>query len=313
MEYLPSGNLRCQLKFAVFEQGEIISILFQCLEALEYLHAMQVTHRDVKPENILFSSRYPIHIRLADFGLARVTSPQEMASFVGTYEYMAPEVVWHHLYTQTVDVWSLGIVIMELVFGLPYSPDSQPGADWIKQLFSWVEGLPETDDMTNVEEELLGLLAGKMIRTEEQDRASARDCIAYANYRNLDQAQSTVTPSRWLEENGYGLNLYSPYARNDTDFASMVASKEGSPKTIRGSEGGIKTPTPADAMSPVAKGKLPMAPKNKGFQKGQNKVQKGPTTRSQKGPTTRSQADLTTRSRNGPTTRSQTGRGGKTK
>ena len=88
--------------------------------ALEHLHCRGVVYRDLKPENILFDSEG--HIKLADFGLSKegVNDSTEGAhSFCGTPEYLAPEVLNRKGHGTAVDFWSLGMVLYEMLTGLP--------------------------------------------------------------------------------------------------------------------------------------------------------------------------------------------------
>jgi serine/threonine protein kinase len=72
--------------------SEVVHLLFQGLEALEYLHSSRIIHRDIKPENILVHTRgISFHIKLADFGLSKVASL--LKTHCGTVRYMAPEII----------------------------------------------------------------------------------------------------------------------------------------------------------------------------------------------------------------------------
>lgn len=102
MEYLPLGNLACQ-DFIITEE-ETLQILFQGLQALDYLHSHSppLTHRDIKPANIIVRSRMPFVVKLVDFGLAKNDS--SLKTFCGSNEYAAPEIWGRHHYTATVDI-----------------------------------------------------------------------------------------------------------------------------------------------------------------------------------------------------------------
>ncbi|KAK7919750.1 hypothetical protein WMY93_011034 [Mugilogobius chulae] len=95
-----------------FYSAEIVS-------ALEYLHKKDIIHRDLKPENILLSE--DMHIQITDFGTAkRYDSKQARAnSFVGTAQYVSPELLTEKSACKSSDLWALGCIIYQLVAGLP--------------------------------------------------------------------------------------------------------------------------------------------------------------------------------------------------
>ncbi|KAL4897830.1 kinase-like domain-containing protein [Aspergillus ambiguus] len=91
----------------------------ELLCALECLHGFKVIYRDLKPENILLD--YTGHIALCDFGLCKLDMKDEdrTNTFCGTPEYLAPELLLGNGYTKTVDWWTLGVLLFEMLTGLP--------------------------------------------------------------------------------------------------------------------------------------------------------------------------------------------------
>ncbi|KAK9367189.1 kinase-like domain-containing protein [Lipomyces kononenkoae] len=91
----------------------------ELLCALECLHGFNVIYRDLKPENILLD--YTGHIALCDFGLCKLNMTQDdkTNTFCGTPEYLAPELLLGQGYTKTVDWWTLGVLLYEMLTGLP--------------------------------------------------------------------------------------------------------------------------------------------------------------------------------------------------
>jgi protein-serine/threonine kinase len=104
---------------------------FYCAElclALEYLHERDIMYRDLKPENILLSAHG--HVKLVDFGLAKghVSSHISGArTYCGTEQYLAPEVLDRQDYGKAVDWWALGMILYEMLTGLPpwYDAENQ--------------------------------------------------------------------------------------------------------------------------------------------------------------------------------------------
>lgn len=91
----------------------------ELLCALECLHGFKVIYRDLKPENILLD--YTGHIALCDFGLCKLDMKDEdrTNTFCGTPEYLAPELLLGNGYTKSVDYWTLGVLLYEMLTGLP--------------------------------------------------------------------------------------------------------------------------------------------------------------------------------------------------
>ncbi|SAL97305.1 hypothetical protein [Absidia glauca] len=98
------------------DEPTTVLVVRNCLEGLVYLHSKNYMHRDVKSENILLGHNG--QVKLADFGLATPVSHQNSAR-LGTAKWMAPEVVTESFYTENVDVWSLGITLIEMMDRVP--------------------------------------------------------------------------------------------------------------------------------------------------------------------------------------------------
>lgn len=116
MEYLPNGDLQMQISMGTFfSKDEQLNFAYQILSALQYLHHRGISHRDVKPENILFDQDF--NLKLTDFGLSREKCTT-MKTFCGTPAYMAPEIISNNIYDGSkADIWAFGITLHALCFG----------------------------------------------------------------------------------------------------------------------------------------------------------------------------------------------------
>ncbi|ETI25948.1 hypothetical protein G647_02725 [Cladophialophora carrionii CBS 160.54] len=147
MEFVPYGELAQQLRNrGAIPEADVQQIAKQILHALDYLHRRNITHRDIKPDNILIASLNPLIVKLSDFGLSKCVTDQEtfLKTFCGTLLYCAPEVYPDYgtytqgsapkrrrglgeaatkpppsPYDQSVDMWSFGAVIFHLLCGKP--------------------------------------------------------------------------------------------------------------------------------------------------------------------------------------------------
>ncbi|KAK7748470.1 hypothetical protein SLS62_008510 [Diatrype stigma] len=127
MEHVQGRNLAQEHKADDIQITELRTITKQLLEALKYMHAKGIAHRDVKPLNVIVSSRNPIYVKLVDFGMA---SRDTLRTFCGTSFYTAPEIYDMRTnyndacYTSKVDIWALGVMFLELSYGLPSAVES---------------------------------------------------------------------------------------------------------------------------------------------------------------------------------------------
>ncbi len=127
MDYCGGGDLSKFIKARrVLDEQVCRTFLRQLASALQYLRSKNVAHMDLKPSNILLSSpRKPV-LKLADFGFAQYFSEEETQSKIkGSPLYMAPEMLLERKYDAKVDLWSVGIILYEALFGkAPYKSDS---------------------------------------------------------------------------------------------------------------------------------------------------------------------------------------------
>ena len=120
LDYVPGGELFGRLKEeSTFSENRVRLYAAEIALGLGHLHSLGFIYRDLKPENILVD--IDGHLKITDFGLAKNTdeSGGTTTSFCGTPEYIAPEMLQRQPYTKSVDWWSFGILIFEMLTGLP--------------------------------------------------------------------------------------------------------------------------------------------------------------------------------------------------
>ena len=129
MEYVAGGtleNFAHENKLLPIER--VVEIIFKCTRALNFAHRIGITHRDIKPANILFSGDDPNtgDIKISDFGAAIVDNPDRtQVSGIGSPAYMSPQQVRELPLDHQTDIWSLGVVMYQLLTGqLPFQGSS---------------------------------------------------------------------------------------------------------------------------------------------------------------------------------------------
>jgi serine/threonine protein kinase len=123
MELVPGGSLRERLRGGPLPVDEVIRLAREVLEALAVLHGADIVHRDLKPGNLLLTADG--HIKLSDFGIARKwIDDQSRLTAVGTLAYMSPEQARGERVDPRSDLYSLGIVLFEMLTGRLPSVDS---------------------------------------------------------------------------------------------------------------------------------------------------------------------------------------------
>jgi serine/threonine protein kinase/tetratricopeptide (TPR) repeat protein len=118
MEYIDGQSLRTKIENGISDLDEILNIINQICDGLSEAHKEDVVHRDIKPENILIDKNG--RVKILDFGLAKlkgVSNLTKETSTLGTIHYMSPEQIQGEEVDQRADIWSLGVVLYEMLIG----------------------------------------------------------------------------------------------------------------------------------------------------------------------------------------------------
>jgi len=238
-------------KKGFFSEEESLGIFKQLADAVSYMHENEITHRDLKLDNILLGKptkdfQYPI--KLADFGLSYTRgstgSDYMMTQAVGTPIYMAPEVLTNYRYSQQCDIWSIGIVLHILLTGKP--PFIANNEEELNELIKKGQLNFSTKQWSNISPAAKQLLEG-MLKVDPAHRLTSKEVLCQPWLKG-EQNVSSVAPMNVLEmmkqcrleQSGSGnIDLYIPCDdNNNIDFIDLIAiddqekcaSKSNSPK-----------------------------------------------------------------------------------
>jgi len=118
LEYSPGGELYKRLtQKGHFSEQTSARYIRDLALALDYCHSKHVIHRDIKPENLLVGAHH--EIKIADFGWSVHAPTSRRNTLCGTLDYLPPEMVEGREHDEKVDIWSLGVLLYEFLFGGP--------------------------------------------------------------------------------------------------------------------------------------------------------------------------------------------------
>ncbi|BFZ06921.1 hypothetical protein BsWGS_09960 [Bradybaena similaris] len=175
MEYMEGGALTDVVTHTRMDEVQIATVCKACLRALAFLHSHGVIHRDIKSDSILLS--YDGKVKLSDFGFCAQVTPDlpKRKSLVGTPYWMAPEVISRLPYGPEVDIWSLGIMVIEMIDREPPFFNEPP-----LQAMRHIRDMPppKLKNPHKASPRLQGFLDRMLIRNNDQ-RASAGELMMH--------------------------------------------------------------------------------------------------------------------------------------
>jgi len=280
MEYLPGGDLMGLLiKKNILTETETRFLIAETLLAINCVHQNNFIHRDIKPDNLLLTKNG--HIKLIDFGLSTnlnkdddplyqyieeltgamnlsdsqpnrklLTRRDQALSAVGSPNYIAPEILMKHPYTKSIDFWSLGAIMYEMLFGIaPFESDSPMETAY--RIIHWKEYLkfPKNIPVSN---DSISLMKGLICDPDERldfEAIKTHRFFSGINWNNIQNELSPCKPQLTDDTDTSNFGEFSP--RNEekskktekqTDDIARIAflgfelTKKSRPKSLKPGE-----------------------------------------------------------------------------
>ena len=205
LPYCDKGNLDTVLKTKLIDNRTKLRYIYCIIDAVAYLHQKKIMHRDIKPENILIDKNDRVF--LSDFGIATYIN-NNRKTFCGSDDYMAPEIIQGKEYNEKVDIWSLGILIYELLSGkVPFERETFTNDvlnnNKIKVNYQ--------DDFSPKAKNLLG----KMLKVDQKKRIGINEIRRHCLFKDIK-----------MNENGRKMNIKMYKHKRDNKKKKILNTKK---------------------------------------------------------------------------------------
>ena len=264
MEYVDGIPLSKLMKAGRFDAALAVTVIRQICSALAEAHAAGVIHRDLKPDNVMLvtTAEGALSVKVLDFGIALPTGEEarltNTGAVVGTPFYMAPEQAQDKPVTSASDIYSLGVMLFEMLSGeLPFMADT-PMAVLLKAISTAPPPLDTILGPDDMPPNSLTALLGEMLQKKPEDRPPSVAVVGRRLDEIVRQAQLSAPHAASTEEL---TALVIDRDATQRGLADTAASPVPTPSAAPAVAAPIVTPVPADSLRPKpASTQQPVAP-----------------------------------------------------
>lgn len=232
VEFCEGGSLMDKLHNQIcFTEADARRVMYQLLVAVNYLHGRSVCHRDIKPDNTLYELKgKDSTIKLTDFGLSKIDQGyMSLSSVVGTPFYVAPEVI-QKKYDSLCDIWSLGVMLYQLLCGkCPFNGPNHSAifeailaGDITFKEIAWNVVSSEAKDLIK-----------KMLEKDPSQRINAYRCIEHHWFKASILELETTQPFFLSKESAKQFVEYKPLGFLEFEFLKQMVYMYDSREDIK--------------------------------------------------------------------------------
>lgn len=179
MELLNGGELfekLCEEDYLT--EAQACGYMKQVVQAMDYLHKNNIMHLDIKPENIVLKSADSPEIKLVDFGLAQVWSPdKEIKEMMGTAEFVAPEIINYEMIGLYTDMWAVGVLAYILLSGeSPFLGDTNQ--ETYENICQVQYDIEEDEYFDEISDDAKNFVRELLVK-QPSKRITAKDCLTH--------------------------------------------------------------------------------------------------------------------------------------
>jgi serine/threonine protein kinase len=193
LEQCEGGDLKKFLKGRPLKEKYAKFYLKQLADGLKYLRSFNITHRDLKPQNLLLTNNNKT-LKITDFGFAKIVGSEALAeTMCGSPLYMAPEIMENTPYTTKADLWSVGIIMYEILF-------AKYPIKGVNGIFDLIHKIKHTSVITiperpTVSTDCKDLLRG-LLQKDYRDRISWEDYFTHPWFNGSNTVSSSVAAKK---------------------------------------------------------------------------------------------------------------------
>jgi len=260
MDYVEGETLRKKLTAGPVQVRRAIEIGMQVAEGLAILHEHGMIHRNIKPENIMI--RKDGVVQVMDFGLIRrggLSPEAREASTAGTAAYMSPELIQGHASDQRTDIFSLGVVLYEMLSGRPPFRGADEAA--LMEEILTVEPHPLSSAVEGIDNTLDAVVLECLVKDQEERYQSARELAK--DLRRYLRAAGGPGGERMVKVGTYKVKVVEPFRPPPLDPGTLNAGlikwgdfSPAQPENRPAGADGVKGSDPAAASSPQRSGRI---------------------------------------------------------